>query len=215
VISAIPFYASAGTDALLGTAIDTFDSYTTGSVASTVLTGGSGWADTGFTSATSNLAAQVYTQYVGTTNSPDETFEQYATGTVDSGTTISLGTFWTGNAFVTSFAANPVPQVYIELAGTGVGSPYETWEQYGTTSGTLVDYIYGSYWGAAGTIYTGSFSRLVVSTSNPLALSGTQALAGTGSGSPYDTFEFYGTGTVVSGVTLAGGSFWGGIGLIY
>jgi len=157
VILSEAFYASAGTSAVLGAAIDTFETYTVnGSVSTTLLTGGSGWANTGFVynaSGTSNLAPQVYTQYVGTTYSPDETFQQYATGTVDSGTTVNLGTYWTSPAAMVSITANLVPQVYVALAGSNLGA-YDSFESYGTgvvVSGVTIN---GSgSWSSAGSIY--------------------------------------------------------------
>ena len=291
----------------LGIADETFEEYSvsTGSLAvANVLTGGSGWSaagsinytvyNAGTLSNSSNLAAQVYTQYVGTTNSPDEPFEQYNTGTVNSGTTINLGSYWTANAYVEPKIANTVAQVFVELAGTNVGTPYDTFVAYvvnnGSPNGTSSSFAFGSYWSADGTIYSGSvsyigsvngnpfpytpaayagtlpyfnlvgtlvgfpfdtfatyvvnngsdngttatftagslfwaatgtvfsyaaFSYAGTTSPNPFPLSGVQTLAGTVVGFPFDTFQFYGTGTIISGVTLNAGSYWSGNGSIY
>ena len=215
--------------AALGVADDTFESYAlnSGSI-TTELTGGSGWSSPGAMTSypfynagtlgfSGNLAPQVYTQYVGTTNSPDESFEQYATGTVDSGTTVSLGTFWAGPLTDTAFNSNLSPQIQDEWVGTTTSGPYDTWESYGTNdadNGTIQSFVYGSYWESAGTIYDyGTFLYAGTSTSNPYPQVG---LIGTTTGGPYDTWESYGTGTVVSGQTInAFGSLWDSYGTIY
>lgn len=203
---------------------ETFEQYATGSIASgsIAIDQGTFWTGTGsITYAqdsnagtlgwSGNLAPQVYVQYVGTTNCPDDPFEQYATGTVDSLVTVNLGTWWTANAFVDASVANTLPQVYTELAGTGLGFPFDTFGSYsanGSTDGTTSTFIYGSYWSTTGTVYNGTFLYSGTIEANPYPLSGTQALVGTLAGYAYDTFESYGTGTVVSGVTISAGSFW-------
>ena len=207
-----------------------FDQYATGSIAngSVALNQGTFWTGTGsifysldYNAGTlgwsGNLAAQVYVQYVGTTNCPDEPFDQYATGTVNSLVTVNQGTWWTANAFIDPSITNTLAQVYTELAGTGLGFPFDTFGSYstnGTTSGTISTFIYGSYWSTTGTVYNGTFLYVGTAAANPYPLSGTQALAGTACGFAYDTFESYGTGAVVSGVTINAGSFWNSNGLV-
>ena len=274
-----------------------FEQYNTGTVNSgTTINLGSYWTGAGVIEASlsGNFLPQVFTQYVGTTFTPDEPFEQYNTGTVNSGTTINLGSYWTANAYVEPKIANTVAQVFVELAGTNVGTPYDTFVAYvvnnGSTNGTISSFAFGSYWSADGTIYSGSASRAGAITANPFPytpaayagtlpyfnlvgtlvgfpfdtfatyvvnngsdngttatftagslfwaatgtvfsyaafsyagttspnpfpLSGVQTLAGTVVGFPFDTFQFYGTGTIISGVTLNAGSYWSGNGSIY
>lgn len=209
-----------------GTAIEPFDEYTAsaGSIAeSTFLTGGSGWTaagsvaydqvsyNSGASANSSNLAPQVYTQYVGTTNSPSEGFEQYATGTVDSGTTISLGTFWSAPAAVMSDGFSlSIIHVYSQMAGTEYND-YDTFQTYGTNDQSnpyITNPAGGAVWNGQGTIYSTGPSLFVGTVSANLApFAGSASLAGTQYG-VYDTFESYGTGTVVSGVTINAGSYW-------
>jgi len=139
-----------------GLADDTFETYavSSGSITSE-LDGGIGWTSTGTINSliTGNAAPQIYSEYVGTTYCPDETFEQYVTGTVDSGTTINLGTFWSDIAIINPITANYVPQVYVEYAGTNLGA-YDGFESYGTgavISGVTINA--GSLWSNAGSIY--------------------------------------------------------------
>jgi len=208
---------------------ESFEQYVTGSVYSgSTVNLGSYWTAAAAIASTAdynagtlgfsgNFEPQVYTQYVGTTNSPNDNFEQYATGTVDSGTTVSLGTFWAGPLTDTAFNSNLSPQIQDEWVGTTTGGPYDTWESYGTNdadNGTIQSFVYGSYWESAGTIYSyGTFLYIGTSTSNPYPQVG---LIGTTTGGPYDTWESYGTGTVVSGETInAFGSLWDSYGTIY
>ena len=274
-----------------GIAIDSFESYgtTSGSIAeSSFLTGGSGWSapgsiaydqSLGLSANTSNLAAQVQGAYLGTTCTPDEPFEQYATGTVNSNVTVSAGSFWGTNATVIVAASVPAPQVYTQYVGT-TNQPDEPFEQYLTgtvNSGVTVNQ--GSYWGSAATsivvvglpapqVYTqyvgttlfpfDSFESYTVNngsttygtttsfagsaslwggtgtvyTSGSVAFAGTVdsnaypvvydtyggtlniTLYGTALGLPYDTFEQYGTGAVTSGVTINAGTGWSANGYV-
>lgn len=213
-----------------GVADETFEEYaiSSGSIAQAgFLTGGSGWSDpgsvsydtlsynTGTLANSSNLAPQVYTQYVGTTNSPDEPFEQYATGTVIPGVTVNLGSFWTSPLYPVGNPENPYPLAsYIDLVGTVVGFPFDTMESYVVNGSTTSTFDGGSFWGSTGTVYSyGSFDYVGTTSPNayPLFFG---SLAGTSYGTPYDTFESYGTGTVISGVTLDAGSYWSGNGTI-
>lgn len=268
-----------------GIAIDSFESYgtTSGSIAeASFLTGGSGWSaagsigyDTslGASANTSNLAAQVYASQLGTTCTPNDNFEQYATGTLNSGVTVSLGTFFYSPATVISVAGLPAPQVYTQYVGTTnqpddpfeqyatgtvnsgvtvnagsywggaatsiiivgnagpqvytqyVGStlfPFDSFESYtvnngSTTYGTTTSFAgSASLWGGTGTVYTGgsvAFAGTVDSNAYPIVYDtygGTTNLAlyGTALGYPYDTFEQYGTGAVTSGVTINAGTGW-------
>lgn len=143
-------------DAEAGVADDTFQAYalSSGSI-TTELSAGTGWTSTGsiLSATSSNLAPQVYSAYVGTTSSPDETFQQYLTGTVNSGTTINLGTYWSGNGQINPVTANDSAQVYVQLAGTNLGA-FDTFESYGT--GAVVPGVTinaGSLWYSAGSIY--------------------------------------------------------------
>jgi len=207
---------------------DGFETYAAGSVyGNGTLDAGTYWASAiyilppnnyndGTNAWSSNLGAQVYGQYVGTTTSPDDPFEQYPTGTIDSDITLNQGTFWTAPATIIISRSNDVPQVYSELAGTNF-SPYDTFESYATNAtGSYVGAIDGGgFWAAYGTVYsTGSVLFAGTTISNLAPLIGSQALAGTAY-SPYDTFESYGTGTVVSGVTIDAGSYWSGAGSVY
>lgn len=173
-----------------------------------------------------NLAPQSYGQYVGTTNSPNDSFSQYFAGTVYSGTTLNQGTFWSSPAYTSrytglftgSYQDNFNSVVYGSFAGTAYSSN-DTFETYGTNSGSnslTSVFAGGSYWGTSGTVYnTRVFFNYVGSTiPNFAAITGAQTLSGTAYNS-YDTFEAYGTGAVVSGVTLVGGEFWAGAGSIY
>lgn len=140
----------------LGVADDTFSSYATGTV-TTQVSSGSGWnaalyvTPDGFAN-----APQIFGEYVGTVSSPDETFTEYALGTIYSGTTINLGTYWTQPAAIDMLpdaAFNFTPQIYTELTGTTLGA-FDTFESYGTgaiISGVTINA--GSYWGTAATIY--------------------------------------------------------------
>jgi hypothetical protein len=87
---------------------DPFEQYLIGTVASSVtISAGSYWASTGVINAQANsLAPQVYGQYVGTTTMPDDGFEQYLVGTINSGVTISLGTYWGAAATVIARATD-------------------------------------------------------------------------------------------------------------
>jgi hypothetical protein len=290
-VTAPPYYS--GTS-LLGTAIDRFDEYGTtyGSISETsFLSGGSGWAadgsvvydvTIGASANTSNLAPQVYTQYVGTTNTPDDPFEQYLVGTVNSGTSpVNMGTWWGGAGSVLAVADLYAAQIYTEYVGT-TSAPDDPFEQYalGTvTSSTITlgtwwggtgisiiqaapviapqsytafagttynpnddfeSYVvnngsttYGTtssfsgmmpYWGSnTGTIYSGgSFADIGTTSFNPFPMvfatynypTDGNALYGTTVGLPYDTFESYGTGSITSGVTV-NGSYWGANANVY
>lgn len=206
-----------------GVADETFEAYSvsSGTVSTTLLSGGSGWSAAGSVAlpdlSTSNLAPQVYTQYVGTTNQPDETFAQYTVGTIADQGTINLGTYWTQPIYVASPTGNQREQFYVELAGTNLGD-HDTFASYATNSQGdpyIVSFNGGSYWGSTGTIYF-CYGTLMggTTTSNLAPLIGAQTLAGTAY-SAFDTFESYGTGTIVSGVTIVNGSFWAGAGSIY
>lgn len=205
-----------------GVADETFEEYSvsSGTVSTTLLSGGSGWSAAGSVAlpdlSTSNLAPQVYTQYVGTTNQPDETFAQYTVGTIADQGTINLGTYWTQPIYVASPTGNQREQFYVELAGTNLGD-HDTFASYATNSQGdpyIVSFNGGSYWGSTGTIYIYGTLMGGTTTSNLAPLIGAQTLAGTAY-SAFDTFESYGTGTIVSGVTIVNGSFWAGAGSIY
>lgn len=203
-------------DSTLGTADDTFESYALGTV-TTQVSAGSGWNSALYVTPNGDgFGPQTYGQYVGTTSSPDETFEQYAVGTVDSGTTIYLGTYWTGAGVVYPISANVRPQIYAELAGTNLGDS-DTFESYGTNDQAnpyTTVFGGGSYW-SAGTVYSyGSFSFVGTVAPNLAPLTGIQTLAGTAY-SAFDTFESYGTGAVVSGVTINAGSYFSAAASIY
>src|SRR5512143_73386 len=211
----------------VGGAIETFEEYGTVSADPPgFISGGSGWAAAGSIGYgnTPNFAPQIYTQYVGTTYSPDEPFEQYTTGTVNSGVTVNAGSFWSAPAVIVAVSANVVAQVYPQLAGTNIGAADE-FELYATNSPAspyVTTFTFGTNWGADGTIYSyGSAGRLVPSLPN-LAPINTVFIAGTAFPSlagtvynAYDTFEDYAVGPVVSGVTINAGSFWAGAGSIY
>lgn len=223
-------------DAALGIADETFEEYavSSGTISpTTFLTGGSGWSspgsifyvqnyNTGTLGASGNFSPQVYSQYVGTTNQPDEPFEQYATGTVDSLITVSLGSYWITPLYVAASVANiaGMTGTIVVLAGTSYGTPYDTFEAYAVNgtqegTGTTSEFVYGSYWQTVGTIYTGSFGYVGTTIPNFSPLLSATALAGTSYGTPYDTFETYGTGSIISGVTIDGGSYWSGNGSVY
>lgn len=286
-VIAPPYYSD------LGVAIDSFESYgtTTGSIAeASFLSGGSGWGATGsigydttasLSANTSNLAPQVYgqqmgttctpndgfeqyatgtinsgvtvnagtflftpatvvtqlgtgafipqvyTQYVGTTNQPDETFEQYLTGTVNSGTTVNAGSFWPSAATSVIIVGLPAPQVYTQYVGTSM-FPFDNFESYtvnngSTTYGTTTSFAgSAALWGGTGTVYTSgsvAFAGTVDFNSYPIVYDtygGTLniVLYGTALGLPYDTFEQYGTGAVTSGVTINAGTGWTANGLV-
>lgn len=139
-----------------GVADDPFDAYTvsSGSI-TTQLSAGTGWSGDGVINSviTSNFAPQVYGQYAGTTYSPDETFEQYLTGTVTS-SAINLGTYWAGTAQISTVTYNLAAQVFNTLAGTNLGA-YDSFESYGTgavVSGVTINGG-GGFWFSAGSIY--------------------------------------------------------------
>jgi len=207
-VTAPPFYSGVS---LLGTALEPFDEYgtTTGSISETsFLSGGSGWlADgsvaydlsLGVSANTTNLAPQIYTQYVGTTNTPDDPFEQYLIGTVNSGTTpVNMGTWWGGDASVIAVADLYAPQVYSEYVGT-TSVPDDPFEQYalGTVTGTTISL--GTWWGGNG------ISVIVIAP--VVAPQSYTAFAGT-TYNPNDDFESY---VVNNGSTTYGttGSFAG------
>ena len=210
-----------------------FEQYSAGTVNSgTTINLGSYWTGAGVIEAdkSGNFLPQVFTQYVGTTYTPDEPFEQYNTGTVNSGTTINLGSYWTAFAYIEQSIANTVAQVFVELAGTTVGTPYDTFGAYvvnnGSDNGTTSSFAFGSYWSANGTIYSGSASQVNAINANPFpytpaGYAGTRPyfnLVGTVVGFPYDTFGSYvvnngsDNGTTSS---FAFGSYWSTAGTIY
>jgi len=212
---------------------ETFEQYNTGTVNSgTTINLGSYWTGAGVIEASisGNFTPQVFTQYVGTTFTPDEPFEQYNTGTVNSGTTINLGSYWTANAYLEARVANTVAQVFVELAGTTVGTPYDTFSTYvvnnGSDNGTTSSFAFGSFWAADGTIYNGSASQVNAINANPFpytpaGYAGTIPyfnLVGTLVGFPFDMFESYvvnngsDNGTTSS---FAFGSYWSADGTIY
>lgn len=238
------FYSStfAPTGLRIGTANESFEEYATqaGSInESTFLSGGSGWTSNGSvvydtsifagnSANSSNFAAQAYSQYVGTTNMPDETFEQYGTGTVIPGTTINLGTYWPSAATGTVYNELPGPQTTGQFVGT-TATPADNWELYvvnnGSTFGQTSVFNAGSFFGTAGGIYSGgSYNQILFGTTgnNPFpainAVYGTtagNAYYGTTIGLPLDTFEQYGTGAVTSGVTINAGTGFSTFGSTY
>src|SRR5512143_81472 len=214
-----PFYSSN----IAGSAIDTFEGYATSSGSipeSTFLTGGSGWSgagsigydvvDFGASANTSNLAPQVYGQLIGTTNVPDDPFEQYLAGTVNSGVTVNQGTFWGGPAIIVAQANLPAPQSFGAYVGT-TSQPIDTFEQYslGTVnSGITINQ--GTFWGGNATI-TGA-SLVYGPCGFQANFVGTQ-------GAPWEPFEAYtvNNGSTTGGTTsiFAYGSFWTSYGSIY
>lgn len=189
---------------LLGTATEVFDEYgtTSGSIPeASFLTGGSGWLAPGSvaydttisnTANTSNLAPQIYTQYVGTTNTPDDPFEQYLAGTVNSGTSpINQGTWWGGDGIMKAAADLPAPQVYTAYVGT-TSVPDEPFQQYALGTVTAATITLGSWWGGNG------ISLIRVAPVN--APQTYVAFAGT-TYNPNDNFESY---TVNNGSTTYG-----------
>jgi len=172
-------------------------------------------------------APQVYTQYVGTTNQPDEPFEQYLTGTVNSGVTVNQGSYWGSAATSIVVVGLPAPQVYTQYVGTTL-FPFDSFESYtvnngSTTYGTTTSFAgSASLWGGTGTVYTSgsvAFAGTVDSNAYPVVYDtygGTLniTLYGTALGLPYDTFEQYGTGAVTSGVTINAGTGWSANGYV-
>jgi hypothetical protein len=217
---------------------ETFAQYALGSVYSNVTVNlGSYWSGPASVNSTetytdgslsfaSNLAPQTYAQFVGTTNSPNDPFDQYFTGSVYSGTTLNKGTYWSSPAAISSDTGlfngsgqfNFGSVLFGYFSGTAY-SPNDTFSSYGTNSGSnslTSVFADGSFWGTTGTVYNSGrfFNYFGSTTPNFAALVGTQTLTGTAYNS-YDTFESYGTGAVVSGVTLVAGEFWAGAGSIY
>lgn len=137
-----------------GVADDTFEAYalSSGTIDATVIQDGSGWSNNGQVTAvtSSNLAPQVYGVF---SFNPDEPFEQYSTGTVDSGTTVYLGTFWSNPMQVVPITANSVAQVYSELSGSNLGA-YDGFESYNVGAVVSGVTINGSgSWASNGSIY--------------------------------------------------------------
>lgn len=208
---------------------DTFEQYATGTVNSNVtVNAGSFWPSNATVVAIAGLyGPQSYTQYVGTTSVPDDPFEQYSVGTVNSGVTINAGTYWPGAATSIIVVGNPAAQVYTQYVGTTL-FPFDNFESYtvnngSTTYGTTTSFAgSASFWGGAGTVYTsGSVVHAGTVDSNAYpavydTYGGTTNLAayGTALGLPYDTFEQYGTGAVTTGVTIDAGTGWSANGMV-
>lgn len=113
------------------------------------------------------------------------------------------GRGWAAQGTVYGTYANDYPQV--GLAGTSSGFPYDAFRNYGTTSnvyGTSINA--GTGWASSATFY----GSLAVSALPQYGLAGTTA------NMPWDTFESYAVGAVVSGVTVNSGSGWGGAAII-
>ncbi len=170
------------------------------------LNGGYGWYaafalnGTGYT----NAQTQISGQLVGTTTGvPDDSFSQYVNGST---TVLSAGTGWSGSFLLNGTAySNDVAQVPVSYVGTYLGFPYDSFDVYSVGSaytGTTVNA--GTGWSING-VFAGTCA-------NTAAQSG---YAGTSSGMPYDTFDSYGTGTVISGLTVDGGLGWNGNAYIY
>lgn len=163
--------------------------------------------------------------YTGTnaTGSSDETFEEYdiSTSPISDPAFLNGGMGWAAAGTVTGTLANLYPQSYSDLAGTTIGTPVDSFENYAvndSTNGVTSSFVYGSYWAAGGVLYNGSTLYVGTSSANLYPMTGTSIanlrLAGTTYGTPYDTFEAYAVGAVVSGVTLNAGSYWSGYGTL-
>ncbi len=131
----------------------TFSYYNTGSIANGgTLNGGAGWAGpyvvvgTGYPGNPSPVVG-----FSGTSLGPYDSFEQYGTGTVLSGSTLTAGTGFTGPGMI--YGQGIVAPRFGFFAGTSTGD-YDSFESYaiGTvTSGVTVNA--GSNWGGPAYIY--------------------------------------------------------------
>lgn len=221
--------------ALVGTTTmpdDPIEQYALGTIASGVtINAGTYWPSTATVTAQANLSGpQSYGQYVGTTSVPDDPFEQYLTGTVNSGVTINAGSFWGGPATISGISFLYGPQSYNGYTGT-TSDPAESFDAYvvnngSTTGGTTSIFQYGSYWGNNwGTVWSGgSFNQTSFGTTSNNAAPAINIIYGTTAGNAYygttiglplDTFEQYSVGTVGGGIDINLGTGWSTNGSAY
>ena len=123
-------------------------------------------------------------------------FSIYSAGSISSAGTVNQGLGWAGPY---AFYGTGNDALQVGYAGTSIGNPIDLFEQYAV--GTAVV--------NAGTGFSGP--AVFYGTSN---LGAQYGYAGT-TIADLDKFESYGTGAVVSGVTISGGTFWSGPGYIY
>lgn len=96
-------------------------------------------------------------------------------------------------------------------SGTSLGSPYDTFDAYSVGTATPAVLVGGTGWSSAG-----QFGYWAAGTGagfgSPTAQQGS---SGTSAGWPYDTFDSYAVGPVVSGSTINAGIGWSSNGIIY
>ncbi len=186
-----------------GGATENFDSYQVGSVVPSAgtLNAGNGWTSTWVVSGTSMGTSQF--GLAGTTTGAYDSFDSYSVGTFLPN--MRKGSNWAGTYSLTGTWPNLDAQV--GYAGTSAGMPYDTAGSYAITSGSLVTLDKGIGFASPGTVatYTGT---------TYYNLTPQSGYAGTSCSFPYDDFESYSVGAVVSGVTINAGTSWIGNGII-